>query len=303
MSAPDVPTSSSQASTTENTAASVAPNGASDIVNVWTGAIIDPTKLPIGDDSVSTSGPSIGGLWACRAGNPNAPGASSSGPWLNLADGTWDLTAKLAVEGSVVWEAADFTETVTNGQRIITTNSVPVEDPTGTFPIAPNDPAYQYDRNPGTITQNAVTITLPQLGTVAASASCMDEGEVAIMRNGVFAFNSLDGRGEDAVAHELQDLCNGHPAVTTYHYHNVPNCLRDKATGPSTVVGFAYDGFPIVVERDPAGALPTNDDLDECHGRTSPIVLDGEIVETYHYSATLEFPYFIGCFKGTPTMT
>jgi hypothetical protein len=84
-----------------------------------------------------------------------------------------------------------------------------------------------------------------------------------------------------------------------YHYHNVPNCLRDKATGPSTVVGFAYDGFPIVVERDAAGTLPTNADLDECHGRTSPIFLDGEVIEMYHYSATLEFPYFIGCFKGT----
>jgi hypothetical protein len=37
------------------------------------------------------------------------------------------------------------------------------------------------------------------------------------------AFNSLDGRGEDAVAHELQDFCNGHPAATTYRYHIVPN--------------------------------------------------------------------------------
>jgi YHYH protein len=87
--------------------------------------------------------------------------------------------------------------------------------------------------------------------------------------------------------------------MTTYHYHNVPNCLRDKATGSSTVVGYAYDGFPIVVERDAAGELPTNADLDECHGRTSPVLLDGEVVETYHYSATLEFPYFIGCFMGT----
>jgi hypothetical protein len=57
-----------------------------------------------------------------------------------------------------------------------------------------------------------------------------------------------------------------------------------------------------VVERDAAGALPTNADLDQCHGRTSPIVLDGEVVETYRHSATLEFPYFIGCITGTPAM-
>jgi hypothetical protein len=66
------------------------------------------------------------------------------------------------------------------------------------------------------------------------------------------------------------------------------------------VVGFALDGFPIVVERDARGDLPTNADLDECHGRTSPILLDGEVVEIYHYSATLEFPYVIGCFRATP---
>ena len=46
--------------------------------------------------------------------------------------------------------------------------------------------------------------------------------------------------------------------------------------------------------------LPTNADLDECHGRTSPVLLDGEVVTTYHYSATHEFPYFIGCYRGEP---
>jgi hypothetical protein len=270
-----------------------------DIVNVWSGAVVDPTKLPIGDDLVSTDGAAVGGLFACSAGNANAGGASADGPWLNIADGTWDMTTKLAVEGSVLWEAASFTETIDGDVRTIVTNSVPVEDPTGTFPIAASDPSYDYDRNPGTITPNSVSISLPRLGTLADAPSCMNEGQVGIMRNGVFVFNSLDGRGDDAVAHESQDLCNGHPAMTTYHYHNVPNCLRDKATGSSTVVGYAYDGFPIVVERDAAGELPTNADLDECHGRTSPVLLDGEVVETYHYSATLEFPYFIGCFMGT----
>ena len=76
--------------------------------------------------------------------------------------------------------------------------------------------------------------------------------------------------------------------------------VRIAAVGPSTVVGFAHDGFPIVVERDARGNLPTNADLDRCHGRTSTIVLDGKKVEMYHYSATYEFPYFIGCYAGTP---
>ena len=28
--------------------------------------------------------------------------------------------------------------------------------------------------------------------------------------------------------------------------------------------------------------------------------LDGEKVKTYHYEATLEYPYTLGCFRGTP---
>ena len=59
----------------------------------------------------------------------------------------------------------------------------------------------------------------------------------------------------------------------------------------------AQDGYPIVVERDATAALPTDADLDRCHGRTAPILLDGQVVTTYHYSATSAFPYVVGCFE------
>jgi hypothetical protein len=286
------------------TSVSASPSGGGgssigDIVNTWSGAKIDPTRLPIGDSSVSITGPGAGKLWACRQGNPNAGGAQADGPWLNVAAGTWNSTSKLAVRGKVSWPTARYSEKVANGKRVLTTNDLPVDGQTGTFPIAADDPSYAYDRNPGKVTETPTTVTLVETGTVAASSTCMSEGPVGMLKNGVFIFNSLDGRGDDAVAHESQDLCNGHPAMTTYHYHNVPSCIRNATTGSSTVVGWVYDGFPIVVERDASGALPTNADLDECHGRTSPITIDGETVTTYHYSATLEFPYFIGCFKGT----
>jgi hypothetical protein len=29
------------------------------------------------------------------------------------------------------------------------------------------------------------------------------------------------------------------------------------------------------------------------------VTIDGTIVTTYHYDATLEYPYTIGCFHGT----
>jgi hypothetical protein len=293
-------TTAKAAASTTTAAATVttAATSSGSIVNTWTGATVDPTKLPIGDANVTTAGAGVGKLWACRAGNPNVGGAQADGPWLNTAAGTWDSTTKLKVNGTVSWPTAKYTETVNEGKRILTTNDLPVDGQTGTFPIAKDDPSYAYDRNPGTITATDKTVTLVENGTVAA-ATCMNEGPVGMLRNGVYVFNSLDGRGDDAVAHESQDLCDGHPAMTTYHYHNIPSCIRNATTGPSTVVGWAWDGFPIVVERDVKGALPTNADLDECHGRTSPLLMDGKAVTTYHYSATLEFPYFIGCFRGT----
>ncbi len=291
------PTSTS--STAGTTVSITAVGGA--VVNTWTGTKVDPTKLPIGDSSVTTSGTGVGKLFSCRGGNPNAPGASADGPWLNIAANTWDSTTKLAVKGDVTWPTAKYTEIVGDGKRVLTSNNLPVDMKSGTFPIAPDDPSYAYDRNPGRITSADTTVTLVETATAALKASCMSEGPVGMMKNGVLVFNSLDGKGKDAVAHESQDLCQGHPAMTTYHYHNVPSCLRIASTGPSTVVGWISDGFPIVVERDASGALPTNADLDECHGRTSPILLDGQVVTMYHYSTTLEFPYFIGCYKGTAT--
>jgi hypothetical protein len=290
------------ATTTTATTTTVAIRTGS-IANTWSGATVDPTKLPIGDASMSTAGAGVGKLFACRAGNPNAGGAQVDGPWLNVAAGTWDSTTKLRVNGNVSWPTARYTETVSEGKRVLISNGLPVDFKTGTFPIGTDDPSYAYDRNPGSITEKSVTVTvtLAANGTVAEIPTCMNEGPVGMLKNGVYLFNSLDGRGDDAVAHESQDLCDGHPAMTTYHYHNVPSCIRDASTGPSTVVGWIVDGFPLVVERDAAGNLPTNADLDECHGRTSPVLIDGQLVTTYHYSATLEFPYTIGCYKGTAT--
>jgi hypothetical protein len=273
----------------------------SDVVNVWSGATVDPTALPLGDGFVSTEGAAAGTIYSCTSGNPNGGGAHTAGPWIDEANGTWDSTAKVSVQGEVSWPQAAYSETVEGDQRVIVTNDLPTEQLTGTFPIAADDPAFQYDRNPNGIAAQTFTVSLPTAPAVADSPSCLPPGAIAVLRNGVYAFASLDEANRDAVAWETQDLCEGHPQQSSaYHYHNVPSCLLDAAQGASTVVGFAFDGFPIVVERDAAGNLPTNADLDECHGRTSPIVFDGEVVETYHYSATLEFPYFIGCYRGTP---
>lgn len=290
---------SSDASVSPSTSGSAGDEGA--IVNVWMGPPADTTQLPIGTPNVSLREARVGGLYACDPGNPNGGGAHAAGPWVNEAAGTWALSQKVAVQGAVSWPMASYAETLTDSTRDITSNGLPVDEITGTFPISPDDPAYAYDRNPNRIAEAEVTISLPRTPVEAATPTCLGKGRVGILKNGVSLFAALDELNRDAVAYETQDQCDGHPQQTSvYHYHDIPSCIRDAATGSSTVVGFALDGFPIVVERDAEGELPTNDDLDECHGRTSRIELDGESIVTYHYSATYEFPYFIGCFRGTP---
>ncbi|MBI4885334.1 MAG: YHYH protein [Actinobacteria bacterium] len=270
------------------------------IVNIWVGPAADTAALPIGTSLVSTTGAAVGGLFACDAGNPNGGGAFAVGPWIDEAAGTWDLTSKVSVSGEVSWPTADYSETLEGASRIITSNGLPLDTITGVFPVATDDEAYSYDRNPNSIGESTIAITLPVAPETEDTPSCLPKGSIAVFKNGVAGFASVDELNRDAVAYETQDVCDGHPErSSTYHYHNIPVCLVDATVGSSTVVGFAYDGFPIVVERDAAGNLPTNADLDECHGRMSPINLDGAVVEIYHYSATYEFPYFIGCFRGT----
>ncbi len=229
-------------------------------------------------------------------------GARHAGSWLDTAAGTWNMTDKPAVQGSVSWPAADFAVSVSQQTRTITTNDLPEQQKTGLFPISPSDPAYQFDTNPNHIATDSVTIRLPADPTAAAAPSCTGLGPIGVLDDGVFLYNALDDAGRDAVAHETQDECNGHPdGRERYHYHDVPVCIRSRATGSSTLVGYALDGYGIYVERDAKGNLPTDADLDACHGRTSPVMWNGKLTSIYHYDATLEYPYTVGCYHGTPT--
>ncbi len=86
-----------------------------------------------------------------------------------------------------------------------------------------------------------------------------------------------------------------------YHFHGLSPCWRDSALSRRThLIGWALDGFGIYVEYDPGGRLVSSAELDACHGRTSTVDWDGKEVRMYHYDATLDFPYLIGCFRGTP---
>ena len=257
-------------------------------------------SLPIGDGR-RTTGPEAGSVFSCQTTFGAAAGAFRDGPWIK-GDGTWDPTAKIAVQGSVAWPQAQYAMRTEGANRIITTNGVPGQQTTGVFPVDANDPAYQYDRNPNTITPRAVTYTVPASPSAAASPTCVNMGAIGVLVDGVALFNALDAQGRDAAAHEILDHCDGHPERTgQYHHHTVPTCLLAQSSGASTLVGWALDGFGVYIERGPDGRLLGNADLDGCHGRTSPVTWDGQTVTMYHYVATREYPYTVGCFRGTPT--
>ncbi|MCA9347355.1 YHYH protein [Candidatus Saccharibacteria bacterium] len=255
---------------------------------------IDPTKIPLGDGKTSNTA-KIGFVMSCQN-RFNGGGASKSGDWLGAE--TWDSVNKPHVEGNVKWSDAKISISISGSQRNITTNDFPNNHGTGIFPILRTDPAYQYDTNPNTIKSQNVVVSLPKDPTFSNNPTCVPMGAIGYMTNGVELYNALDDQGRDAAAHEIQDNCDGHPQMQgAYHYHNLSTCL-DQGESNSTLIGYALDGFGIFIEKNSGGELLTNNDLDECHGRTSEISWDGEIVNMYHYVMTTEYPYSIGCFRG-----
>jgi hypothetical protein len=234
-------------------------------------------------------------------------GAQREGNWIHhdqVKGDTWDLTQKIAVQGRITWPTAVFRITTQGSDRVVSRilagNGLPVDTPTGTFPVAPTDPAFQIDRNPNTIVPTDIALTLPANPQLAAAPSCVPMGMIGVALNGVAIFNALDAGGRDAVAHEVQDLCNGHPQPEgQYHYHGPSPCLPNH-TANEILVGYALDGFGIYSLYDAQGRELTDADLDECHGRTSEVLWDGKKVSMYHYVLTREYPYTIACFRGTP---
>ena len=138
----------------------------------------------------------------------------------------------------------------------------------------------------------------------------------------------MDGY-KDPYLNGIFDYCNGHPAQRgDYHFHALPSntvCIAEiKKVGQ--VLAYAFDGYPLVSPYVCANAACSSNkklvsswrvksgvnavttaawdahefvsglgDLDQCNGLTRA---DG----TYAYVATDSFPYFMGCYKGTPTI-
>lgn len=148
-------------------------------------------------------------------------------------------------------------------------------------------------------------------------------GPVAIAINGLpfYGPNEAPRHGTaDPIRDQILDFCSGHTAGRgDYHFHARPDCLFRKVQGMTgLVVGYAFDGYPILAPYECADAACARikkvrssykfiggarnawesnkfvegaGDLDRCNGMTRP---NG----SYAYYATDGFPYVLACYHG-----
>ena len=127
-------------------------------------------------------------------------------------------------------------------------------------------------------------------------------GPIGFAVNGVVFFNPFDMGQQDAT--NLMDRCCGHPAQDyRYHYHKYPICVNtpfvDKGEGHSSLIGFAFDGYPVYGPYETAGEMAkdsTTNALNAFNGHEDKI-------RGWHYHVTPgKFPYILGGYYGKVDM-
>ncbi|XP_039254745.2 uncharacterized protein LOC120331687 [Styela clava] len=193
------------------------------------------------------------------------------------------IETNTGVQGTVSVTISSTDSTVID----LSSNGVP-DHATGTFP---------GNGNPNPLSVQTYNYRIPKNPTQASTTTCLPQGPIGLALNGVPMFNPYSIQCCDTGVEELDlfDSCMGHPApqpAGAYHYHINPQCLFNVICNQtSTIVGVAFDGFPIYGPNDDDGTQLTISDLDECNGK----VTNGQ----YRYHITADFPYFMGCFKGS----
>ncbi|MEI6663582.1 MAG: YHYH protein [Actinomycetes bacterium] len=150
---------------------------------------------------------------------------------------------------------------------------------------------------------NAFDYSIPLKPTWSTTTTATPLGSIGPMISGSVLFNPYEGDGSTvAMASNFSltgsngskvwfvDACSGHPTPSPsglYHYHALPSCVAsqvDTSTGPSHIIGVAFDGYPIYGERDIRGKTVSPSSLDRCNGIRSatPEFPSG----TYHYVLT-----------------
>jgi len=244
---------------------------------------------------------------------------------LHKQNSSWIKDGKIIVKGiptvpGSVSMKHEFGMKKTNTYRHLYGNGIP-NHPMGVYPIVPGSLAYDiYSSCPVQGYPNAaaipvypynMSIYLPLKPKVNKIPTCLASQEslaigistqtgavwhVEVAVNPVF-------QAVDPSAALPTDLCWGHPYYGQYHYHGYSwKCFPNQGSADvhSPLYGYAMDGFAIYGPRSEGGKWVKNEDLDECHGHTHKLNWDGEMLSIYHYHLNNEYPYSIGCYRGTP---
>jgi hypothetical protein len=275
-----------------------------------------PTTLTTAPDGTSFITPAKNTLFLCPTSGLKPTMTASATPW--VSGSTIDISKMAFVQGSVTWDS-QFSVTMTSAGRNFVGNGLP-NHPTGQYPVQEGTDAYTYySALPAMGYTNAAAIpvgpydlnvTVPTNPTPNAHPSCVQWIPTGVVTqtgavwHAEVAFDQ-SFNVHDPVAALPPDQCWGHPYNLQYHYHAYSwKCFPDQgeAGQHSPLFGYAMDGFGVYGPRGENGELVTNDDLDECHGHTHEIDWDGVQVSMYHYHVNNQYPYSIGCYRGTPAM-
>jgi hypothetical protein len=275
-----------------------------------------PTTLWTPPDGTNINAPARNTAYVCPRENlPFLPPLTRPDtPWI---EGDSIVVSQIPyVEGSVTWES-EFAMTETATERMLVGNGLP-NHPTGTFPIEEDTEAYAYyyplpadgydNASQIPIAAYEIDLTLPRSPEPSDEPTCIESIFTGVVSQTGASWHldlALGAQNQllDPVAAVPMDACWGHPYMEQYHYHGYSwKCFPDQGDPGehSPLFGYAIDGFGVFGPLGDDGEMVTNDDLDECHGHTHAIPWDGESREMYHYHVNNEYPYSIGCFRGTP---
>ena len=189
-------------------------------------------------------------------------------------------------------------------------------------------PRYYAVPNPGVVVPTATTARavadptratshdyrIPLKPKKVSKTTAAPLGSIGFMISGAVLFNPYEGDGKtvamasnfflsapDGSRAPFVDDCSGHPGGGQYHYHGLPACVvaeTDSGTGPSRIIGIAFDGFPIYGPRDMKGRKVPTGKLDRCNGITSATPEFPKGIYHYVLPGTDDVTSSIRCFHG-----
>ena len=209
---------------------------------------------------------------ASLSGDARAIQAETKGLWPRVGEGS---------EYSIKPNSVTITED--DSYIKIKTNNLPDHTLTTTNPNCAKVQSYTFK-----IPKNPKRLDSPRKITKSMQ-------EIGVALNGVVIAGPFDSQNKIAPYNRIVDQCASHADPEgMYHYHFAPLCIKDAAGEEIGLkndrqIGWSFDGYKILGLADRREHKP---EIDICNGHEH----DGE----YHYHATRDFPFFMGCYAAKP---